>query len=529
MSNAVPRGMPLLSGPLPGPDSGGEACRKCNKEFNLIFARSRKCNHCGYLYCQSCTDYHALMPRQGDGRSQVGYDPAAVCAFCIENLNITAAGKGQLRGCTLAKLKKYAKDYNIDVNGVIEKDDLIDRLIAARGRNGCLPSNKEQHYRLYSVPQRPSEPPRGIFSRARGAMNSGSSAQQHQQPPQPPQYQPRARTASHPTTFPRPDLDPGYQQTHTPSSQQYSYNEQPNNIPPQENRSRASPYPPADQGYRTYNPHGPESRPQPRYNAPPGAPPQPQYNPPPGPPPPTQTPLPSANLNVPPTRPRSASAPRRPASGPSTRATSPPPPIPTLDELLAMPEDAVQKLSISTLKAVLFRNHVNTGMVVEKQELVAKVRTLIADERLEREAAARRQEEEDRELTEALAQSRREHEEALAQQEVPSPDATSGEGQGEDAPAPAGPAGSATPAQPAEPKPAAPKMTPKAQAMAAHLERTGLCVICQDEEANIAIVDCGHLAMCRPCSDLIMNSTRECPLCRTRIITEARLLRIFKA
>lgn len=156
-----------------------------------------------------------------------------------------------------------------------------------------------------------------------------------------------------------------------------------------------------------------------------------------------------------------------------------------------MPEDAVQKLSISTLKAVLFRNHVNTGMVVEKQELVAKVRTLIADERLEREAAARRQEEEDSELMEALEQSRREHEEALAQQEVPSPDATSGEGQGEDAPAPAGPAGSATPAQPAEPKPVAPKMTPKAQAMAAHLERTGLCVICQDEEANIAIVDCG--------------------------------------
>ena len=38
-----------------------------------------------------------------------------------------------------------------------------------------------------------------------------------------------------------------------------------------------------------------------------------------------------------------------------------------------------------------------------------------------------------------------------------------------------------------------------------------------------------HLAMCRACSDLIMNSTRECPLCRTRIVTEARLLRIFKA
>ena len=36
-----------------------------------------------------------------------------------------------------------------------------------------------------------------------------------------------------------------------------------------------------------------------------------------------------------------------------------------------------------------------------------------------------------------------------------------------------------------------PSLTPRAQEMASTLERTGLCVICQDEEANIAIVDCG--------------------------------------
>lgn len=79
-----------------------------------------------------------------------------------------------------------------------------------------------------------------------------------------------------------------------------------------------------------------------------------------------------------------------------------------------MHEDAVQKLSISVLKAVLFRNHVNTGMIVEKAELVAKVQTLITDERLEREATARRQREEDSELQEALDWSRREHEEQEA-------------------------------------------------------------------------------------------------------------------
>ncbi|MCT6562953.1 RING finger protein, partial [Staphylococcus aureus] len=25
----------------------------------------------------------------------------------------------------------------------------------------------------------------------------------------------------------------------------------------------------------------------------------------------------------------------------------------------------------------------------------------------------------------------------------------------------------------------------------------GLCVVCQDEEATLAVVDCGHLAMCQ--------------------------------
>ncbi|KAJ7064843.1 hypothetical protein C8F01DRAFT_1128409 [Mycena amicta] len=60
-------------------------------------------------------------------------------------------------------------------------------------------------------------------------------------------------------------------------------------------------------------------------------------------------------------------------------------------------------------------------------------------------------------------------------------------------------------------------------------EGVGLCVICQEEEATIAIVDCGHLAMCRPCSELVMNTTRECPLCRTPIVTEARLLKIFRS
>ncbi|KAF8843826.1 EF-hand [Paxillus ammoniavirescens] len=58
--------------------------------------------------------------------------------------------------------------------------------------------------------------------------------------------------------------------------------------------------------------------------------------------------------------------------------------------------------------------------------------------------------------------------------------------------------------------------------------RSGLCVICQDEEANVAIVDCGHLALCRTCSEMVLASTKKCPLCRTQIARKAQLLRIFK-
>lgn len=101
----IGRGLPLLSGPPPLPESSSaeNACRKCNKEFNVIFTRSRRCNHCGkkgystldlsefqrfalfagYSYCHSCSDYQALMPRSG---AETGYDAMNVCSFCIEFL-----------------------------------------------------------------------------------------------------------------------------------------------------------------------------------------------------------------------------------------------------------------------------------------------------------------------------------------------------------------------------------------------------------------------------------------------------------
>lgn len=181
------------------------------------------------------------------------------------------------------------------------------------------------------------------------------------------------------------------------------------------------------------------------------------------------------------------------------RATSPARPVvvPSIDELLEMSDEQLGALSVGSLKEVLFKNHVTARMVVEKSELVERVRTLVDEERAERErkeaeeAAERAQEEEER---------REREREAARARAGPSHQTTVEDAEDEDSGRPTQPATSSMP-RPQAPTPpppsssppanAAPKMTPKAQAMASRLERTGLCVICQDEEANIAIVDCG--------------------------------------
>lgn len=216
------------------------------------------------------------------------------------------------------------------------------------------------------------------------------------------------------------------------------------------------------------------------------------------------------------------------------------------------PED-IRSLPVSVLKEILFHNHVNARLLIEKSDLVERVTTLIADERRERERQEIfRQMEEEQERVRQMETEVQSHAERLdelhldsepqASDVAPETNAETDPGQGsgdmdsnddsqqistvitDDLSPPGQQDMVDTPAPPQHKSGVNTRPS-----MAVNLERNGLCVICQDEEANIAIVDCGHMAMCRGCSDLIMSSSRECPLCRTRIVTEARLLRIFKA
>ena len=227
-----------------------------------------------------------------------------------------------------------------------------------------------------------------------------------------------------------------------------------------------------------------------------------------------------------------------------------------------MTPEAIGALGVGILKSILFSNHVNAGQVLEKGELVRKVLTLVEDEKVERERERVRHEVEEAEeqmqrdmaRRERERQTRRQAQRATVEDEVSSDSDSDQERPRRPLAAPPSsedvimddrrPPSTSQPSAPPAPAPAE-QTKPKPAPAVRSLERTGLCVICQDEEANIAIVDCGwvifsflpaaqpnfidrHLAMCRACSELVMSSSRECPLCRTRIVTEARLLRIFK-
>lgn len=121
-----------------------------------------------------------------------------------------------------------------------------------------------------------------------------------------------------------------------------------------------------------------------------------------------------------------------------------------------------------------------------------KVKSLVEDERRERADAIRRAIEEEQEMRAQMAggsgssPSQEEFlvEEILDDTSPGAEDAIATEyDHTEDEVPPAPPPKSTSPSPGASP--------PKARAPVGRAERTGLCVICQDEEANIAIVDCG--------------------------------------
>lgn len=172
--------------------------------------------------------------------------------------------------------------------------------------------------------------------------------------------------------------------------------------------------------------------------------------------------------------------------------------------LVPLPRSYLSSLSIGTLKAVLYENHVRVdfSQVLEKSELVGRVAELVEDERKRLERQRREEEREEREAREAKERAERAERGEMSPGPSNGARGTDGDlidlmdgaelGAGEDAAA--GEEGEGVKSDSgSEPKGA---RSPRSPPTGPQAEDRGLCVVCQDEEATLAVVDCGHLAMC---------------------------------
>jgi hypothetical protein len=148
-----------------------------------------------------------------------------------------------------------------------------------------------------------------------------------------------------------------------------------------------------------------------------------------------------------------------------------------------MSDSALSRLPVHTLKQILYDARVRLPAdLLEKGELVARVSAWAEEERIAAEENERREreerEQEERERQEREVEEEEERERIRAAMET--------EGthwmhvHDEDVGVDDEPQHRPPPASSSSPPPK-PTST----------ERSGLCVICQDQEANIAIVDCG--------------------------------------
>ncbi|CAG7849922.1 SubName: Full=Uncharacterized protein {ECO:0000313/EMBL:CCA73508.1} [Serendipita indica DSM 11827] len=395
----------------------------------------------------------------------------------IDLNTVTASGKSQLRGMTVQRLRTYLDAYGIKPKSVLEKDDLIEAIIDARGLNGCLSSENEKFYRRYTIARR--SPP---DTRQRGANTSSNDRSNGPVPPQRPRStDPRLNAGNRPTA----------QQSRSPPPPMPSRSSDPYSQNPQHNRPMS---PRQEQSAPTWSPprsppplrfptphHAPNTYPRP--NSPP---PQPRWQ--------TRPQSPTAEPRDQPWPPsggrsRSRSVPSSEAPNPNVNRPPPPPPppssprprapqaVPLLATIVGMTREDLSLYNVATLKGILQANHVNARLILEKSELIDKVMILIETEMRERAREQAIHEAEERAMREQqrIRQEQLRAEAGRRVQETASQDSHPSRAR---SPPP--------PERPTSPRPAPTVST-------GYVERDGLCVVCQDEEANVAIVDCGKL------------------------------------
>ena len=158
----------------------------------------------------------------------------------------------------------------------------------------------------------------------------------------------------------------------------------------------------------------------------------------------------------------------------------------------------IQSLSISALKSLLFSNHINVNstMVLEKSDLVERALHSLWRMKIIRERMGQANEEEEVMFRESMGEADRESmrdERARQEDEDHHYHASSAANRKqEDENAHSSSSSSHLHANTSPPRPtlSSDRSPPR---KTAYTERNGLCVVCQDEEANIAIADCGYV------------------------------------
>jgi hypothetical protein len=163
-----------------------------------------------------------------------------------------------------------------------------------------------------------------------------------------------------------------------------------------------------------------------------------------------------------------------------------------------MNTESIGSLSISALKSILFTNHVATGQILEKSDLVKKVLVLVENEKAER---ARQRQMEERDEMERLQRAmetmhgtdhfERDVEEGIEGRQSRDRDQQANESEWHsDIPVDNSDRGNEDHPHTSSTPAASP---PQSKPSGSSFERPGMCVICQDEDANIAIIDCGYV------------------------------------
>ena len=171
-----------------------------------------------------------------------------------------------------------------------------------------------------------------------------------------------------------------------------------------------------------------------------------------------------------------------------------------------MSTDTIKSLSISALKSILFTNHVTTGQILEKSELVKKVLVLVENEKVEQVRQRQMEEREEMERLQRAMESMRGTNRFRGDREEEEETEWRHDGDEDHQPVNESRPDSDTPTHRSDDESrdnddatnhhsrntSTPDASPPRKATGSSFERPGMCVICQDEDANIAIIDCGY-------------------------------------